>query len=396
MGACTACGAGVERILDLGRQPVANRFVSSPEAEEYTHPMVLGQCSRCALVQLVDPVPASELVPLVDWITYNEPEAHLDDLAAELAGLPGLPRDAVFGGVSFKDDTLLDRMGGLGYAHRWRIDPVSDLGITTPGAGVESVEAALDAASAARIVSDRGAADVLVVRHIAEHAHDVRGFCSALESLVRPGGYVVLEVPDCSRSLETRDYSSLWEEHIAYFTASTFRGLVTGLGWQEWSYRVAPYPFEDSLVVVARVGGAADECAFQPPASEFDRAHGFAADWGARRTRWRAALERYGGPEGVCLYGAGHVAVTFVNLLGLEGVVSFVADDDEHKRGLLLAGSRLPVRPSSALYEGRARLCLMCLSPTAEAKVAEIHEAFVERGGVMASAIPASDAALTI
>jgi hypothetical protein len=44
------------------------------------------------------------------------------------------------------------------------------------------------------------------------------------------------------------------------------------------------------------------------------------------------------------MFGADHLACTFVNLLGLKDVVRFVADDNPHKLGLFMPGSRLPIR----------------------------------------------------
>src|SRR5437016_4487555 len=111
MTTCLSCQTPtVDLLLDCGPHPICNRFPATADAAEFMHPMRIGQCQRCGLVQTLDPVPAPELVPSVDWITYNEPEGHLDRVAETLAALPGLPARAVFGGASFKDDTLLARM----------------------------------------------------------------------------------------------------------------------------------------------------------------------------------------------------------------------------------------------------------------------------------------------
>jgi len=40
----------------------------------------------------------------------------------------------------------------------------------------------------------------------------------------------------------------------------------------------------------------------------------------------------------IALFGAGHVACTFVNLLGLKEYISFVVDDKKRKAGIINAG----------------------------------------------------------
>src|SRR5271155_5799449 len=120
MKTCHLCIAPlVATLVDFGRQPICNRFPKTAREPEATFPMLMEQCQACGLVQTTQPVPATELRPLVDWITYNEPEGHLDKVADKVAALPELTRASVFGGISFKDDTLLSRMRERGFASTW-------------------------------------------------------------------------------------------------------------------------------------------------------------------------------------------------------------------------------------------------------------------------------------
>ena len=115
----------------------------------------------------------------------------------------------------------------------------------------------------------------------------------------------------------------------------------------------------------------------------------------AVRSVWSQALarERDAGRP-VVLLGAGHLAIMFLNLLELQDMVDFVVDDDPTKCGSYLPGSRLPVCGSDALYTGRAKLCLMSVSPENEGKVQQRHRRFLESGGRFASIFPNSQLAL--
>ena len=57
----------------------------SGQSEADLHRLALGQCSVCGLVQLVDPMPAGIVRPQFSWLTYNEPEGHLDVRIAVLS-----------------------------------------------------------------------------------------------------------------------------------------------------------------------------------------------------------------------------------------------------------------------------------------------------------------------
>jgi len=397
---CQICATPtVERLLDAGCHPVANRFRSDPAAEERLFPLVLGQCASCGLIQLTTIVPVEELVPPYDWITYNEPERHLDAVADALAALPGLGRDVVIGGITYKDDSTLARLRRRGFERTWRIDPAADLG-AGPRAGLETMQASLPGRTD-HLVRRYGQADLLIVRHILEHAHETRRFIWALRRLLRPGGYLVFEVPDCSQVLDTLDYTTIWEEHILYFTTASYALALEGLGFDVVRLDCHPYPYENSLVAVVREARASSPARGRARGAAGDeerrRGRRFAAGLDDRRRVVGAFLadhQRRGGC--VAVFGAGHLSCMFINLNGVAEHITFVVDDHPGKRGLFMPGSGLPIRSSDALLTEGIDLCLSSLSPESEEKVVARQAEFLARGGVFASIFPSSRRALDL
>jgi hypothetical protein len=383
----------------LGPQPICNRFLSSADAEEFEFPMTIGVCHHCGLVQIASPVPPVELTPRFDWITYNEPERHLDGLAEFISRLPGLDEGPVVAGVSFKDDSMLARMNRLGFQHSWRIDPESDLKAPRPGVGVESIQDRLTPGAAEAAAKRYGPADIVLARHILEHAHHPMQFMEAVRKLARPDGYIVFELPDCQRALESGDYSTIWEEHVIYFTPETFRTALAYGGFPLAHFESQPYPLENCLIAVVKARNlqAPPLLAASMVRSEVRRAVNFGKALAATRKKWADFLSDFRQRQGgIAVFGAGHLACSFINLLGLREYVEFVVDDNSHKRGLFMPGSRLPILESPSLVERKIKLCLLCLSPESEEKVMQRNRAFVEGGGSFASVFPASHHALVI
>ena len=142
--ACRICGSALAPdYLDFGPQAIRNRFLRAADDAELTHPLSLGYCGSCGTVQLGDPPPVAALRPRYGWLSYNEPEGHLDHLAGVLAKLPGVTPHSTFAGLTYKDDSTLSRLNRLGFADTWRPDAHYDLGIRTPNSGIESVQATL-------------------------------------------------------------------------------------------------------------------------------------------------------------------------------------------------------------------------------------------------------------
>lgn len=356
------------------------------------HPMRFGQCMECGLAQTIDPVPANELVPPVDWITYNEPERHLDEVAELLTKLPGITSGASFLGVSFKDDTLLDRMKRR-KSSTYRLSLSDDLNVERKGCGVETIQARLTQDAAKRITATRGRADVVLARHILEHAYDLRGFIAAVGLLAKPGGYLVFEVPDCTLAFEKFDITTLWEEHIVYFTPAAFQGALTRCGAELAGYACYPYPFENCLVAAVRMTTSALPGKHAPAIlqAELSRASAFASSVAQTRQDVRALLTRIRqSGRKIAIFGAGHLACTWVHLLQIRDLLECAIDDNPHKQGRFLPGCQLPIRGSNFLTSDGIKLALLSVNPEAEEKIITRNSEFIEKGGEFASIFPAS------
>jgi len=390
-GRCIGCAARkVQIILDLGPQPPSNRFFPPGQRQTDLHPLVLGQCGECALVQLVDPMPEEMVRPRFQWLTYNEPEGHLDSLVDELVTSLELGPSARIVGCSYKDDTTLARFNGRGFANTYRYDMTADLDIREPFAGLETLQRAVTDDLADGLVQKYGQADLCIVRHVLEHAHDPGKFLRAVSRLVKPSGAIVLETPESTKFLTARDYSFLWEEHAAYFTPDTMRRVVQRAGLQPSSILTYGYALEDSLVAVVRP--IPDTPVISPAtAGELSLARTYGEGFEAVRGQTRGELLRLEADgKRTAVFGAGHLAAKFLNFFDLQQAVHAVVDDNPHKLGLLMPGSGVLVRPSSVLLDERIDLCLTSLSPESEAKVIASQRAYIAQGGEFRSIFPLS------
>ncbi len=393
MTKCRICkNNGVIELLNLGEQPVCNKFLGSKEHQNKKFPLIMGLCKNCGLVQLIDLFPQEELKSEYEWITYIEPEGHLDNVANIITKLPNMGKDANILGVSFKDDSLLERMKKLGFENTKRLDLQKDLG-SNNGGGIETIQQLLDKERAKIIIEEYGKFDLILVRHILEHAYNIDEFISALKELVKGDGYIMFEVPDYTKPFEHLDYSTIWEEHIVYFTPETYKIFFSFYGLEIKKFELYAYLLENSLVAVVKNNKSTkpklpDKNALK---KEGNRALDFFQKYAETKERIKSFFSEFRKNNGkIAVFGAGHNACLLINVFGLKDYIECIIDDDENKQGFLMPGSKLPIIESSGLLEKDIKLSVFGLNPQVEDKIIAKNEEFIKKGGKFLSFCPMS------
>jgi len=375
-----SCGHALSQpVLDLGELPPCNRYVKTGVVAD-THKMRVTDCPACGLVQLVDPPPPAFIVPRVPWIRYNEPEAHLDDVAKTLLGLFARPpRNAL--GVGLFDAPLLDRLKAFGLE-------IASADLLAGQAAqydfpafpyLETIQACLCPTTLSRLTMPP--ADIVSCRFLLEHSHDPIASLTGLKRLMTPDGILLIEIPDSSKFISALDYSFLWEEHVCYFVESTIKSMAVQAGFAVAAVVRNEAQLEDTLVLALRQAavGASPSRPAAADASAFDA---YRAAFPSRREAYRKRLQGLASKGAVALIGMGHQSVMFVNAFGLQSFISCLVDDDANKIGCYAPGngSRPIVASSSLLDRTDIAACLLAVSPRVESKVREKLRALSARG----------------
>jgi hypothetical protein len=235
----------------------------------------------------------------------------------------------------------------------------------------------------------------MIVRHVVEHAYDLPAFIEAIRRMVSPGGYIVWELPDCERALAAGDCTTVWEEHIFYFTSFTFRQLLVESGFSIVHYESVPYSLENSLIAIVQEAPIIVNTESVDPlsvAKEIVRAQNFVQTLALRKIDVRIKLETMRMEKGaIAMFGAGHLSVAFISLMEVADLITCVIDDNPNKKGLQMPVGSLPIVGSEALYSGDIRVCLLGLNPQNQPKVIAKQHRFIEQGGIFASIFPGSE-----
>lgn len=390
---CISCGSdSTKPLLNLGLQPPSNRLLLNENESCETHNINFDACTVCGLSQLSNPISPNLIRSRFNWLTYNEPEGHLDQLVDFLVSKAAFSVNTNVVGVTYKDDTTLARLNSKGFTETYRLSQVNDLGLAEPLASLETIQSTLSPELAKKLVRGIGQADVLIARHILEHAHQPRRFLAACKILCKQRGFLVFEVPDCRKVIDGHDHCFLWEEHISYFTPETLKYFLKKNGFHDFEILIYSYPMEDSLIAVVRNEWSLSDKPIRIDVdSELFRLEKFSSSFherGHRIKKYLQLLKSQG--QRIALFGAGHLAAKFINFYNLADCLVGVIDDNPNKLGRLMPGSKLPIIDSSCLENTDIDLCLLTLNPESEKKVLKAKSGYIAQGGKFRSIFSAS------
>ena len=380
------------QVLQLGLLPPCNRFQVSPDLSADRYQLSITQCHSCELVQLMHAPSASDIVPRISWLHYNEPEAHLDDVVNKLM-ISVLNKGCHVLGVGPFDAPLIARLKA-GVSSCNELNLLSGAKISSSVSSqkfpyLETMQAQLNPDSLGKISQKTQSFDLVVCRYLLEHCHDPVNALTGLQTLVNKNGYILIEVPDSAKFLACNDYSFIWEEHLSYFTESSLRNFFQLSGYKVinlWKYEGV---LEDTLIALVQLKNIENSISkeiisLEKTNQQMDSFKKYASSFHSIKVSYNKLLSSLTASGGkIAIFGAGHQGIIFINALNLGSYINFIIDDDVNKQGYYSPGTGIPIVPSSILLtDSKIVVCLLAVNPRLEAKIQEKFRVYTQRGEV--------------
>ena len=397
MGACRMCGgADLALLLELGEHPIVHHFLTSPTQEAYVHHVTLCLCERCGLIQLLDPIPSERFYTEYFCLSSWKHQPHIPRLVQLIEELPGVDRHSTILEVGSNDGIFLHALAQRGYRNLIGIEPAEDAQAAARMKGLDTVGGYFTPDTARQLAASRGRCNVFIARQVLEHVSDLVAFREAMRSVLLPGAFVVIEVPNFACNLDTLDYS-IWEEHVNYFTPETLNVFLAGTGIHLRHSELTMFSGESLVVIGECLGVPQPQPARDYLAGLRSKALAYRSRWPAFREGFADCLREYRDRGlGVAVYGAGARSSCLINYLGVGPEIACFLDDQPEKQGKYVPGTRLPIVPGEELERRGIGLCLLGVNTECEEAVVAKHQAWHAQGGSFASVLPPSGRLLRV
>jgi hypothetical protein len=243
------------------------------------------------------------------------------------------------------------------------IEPAANVARVARERGIRTEIAFFGQETAKRLRDSGAAPDLMVANNVLAHVPDLHDFVEAFRILLAPHGVISFEFPHLGCLIEQNQFDTIYHEHFSYLSLAVVERLLAEHGLTVFDVeRLSTHG--GSLRVYARHSGhdALEVSAAVPALRQVEQDLGLDCP-----ETYTAFAERVVGikcdlldflvsarREGkrVAGYGAPAKGNTLLNYCGIgPEFLAFTADRSPHKQGLLLPGSRIPVRAPEAIEQ---------------------------------------------
>lgn len=401
---CRSCGCrNAQPVIDLGRQPLANRILVNEEEAmaEPRFPLGVVVCADCWLVQIEKTIPPATLFSAYPYQSAVS-ETFLRHVAA--AATRHMEKFSL-GSTSFVVE-IASNDGSFfrHFVHRGvpslGVEPASNLAAITRKQNLPTLEEFFSLETAERIVEEHGQADLVLGNNVFAHAPAINDFVAALARVVKPQGTIVLEFPYLCDMIRDCEFDTIYHEHVFYFSLRPLielfqrHGLeiteVEHLSIHGGSLRIFATHQGFSKIgdsISALLSREQQAGIFSPAYFESFRQR--ADSLRGQTLELLQSLKRSGCR--IAAYGASAKGSTLLNYYGIgrkgENLVDFVVDRSPAKQGRLTPGSHLPIFSPDHLEVGLADHALL-LAWNFAAEILHQQEAYRRSGGKFIVPVP--------
>jgi SAM-dependent methyltransferase len=354
--ACRFCATPlVHTLVDLGRQPLANSYLTRAELDagtERSYPLHARVCQACFLVQVDDVVPAEDIFDAgyayfssfsASWV------AHAKRYADAMAERLELGPDSLVVEVASNDGYLLQHFLGrdipvLG------IEPTTNTAEAARARGVPTETVFFNERTAVELAARGVRADLMAANNVLAHVPDISAFVAGFRHVLKPQGVLTFEFPHLLNLIEQVQFDTIYHEHFSYLSLLAVERVLAAGGLRPFDVELLS-THGGSLRLFCCHRGAG----FEESLERIETYAGFTPRVEAVRASFLDFL-RQARAEGkrIAAYGAAAKGNTFLNYCGATAddiVAAF--DANPAKQGRYLPGSHVPILSPEATREVR-------------------------------------------
>ncbi|OAJ73905.1 SAM-dependent methyltransferase [Brevibacillus sp. SKDU10] len=345
-------------FLDLGVSPLANSFISPDRADDMEpfYPLHAYVCDKCFLVQVGQfESPDQIFNHYLYFSSYSSSWlSHAQKYTEMAIARFHLHHHSQVIEIASNDGYLLQ------YFHKHNIrtlgiEPAKNLAKICNDKGIPTRADFFGERLAKQLVQEGYKGDLIVANNVLAHVPELHDFIAGLKILLQPNGIITIEFPHVLQLILGKQFDTIYHEHFSYFSLLSVQSILSSHELKVVDVEEIPTHGGSLRLFVKH---SKDEEPIQPSVAkilEKEQAHGLHQlstylEFSKKVEQMKIDIlsffiKAHDMKKKIVGYGAPAKGNTLLHFCGIgKELLPYTVDQNPHKQGLILPGSRIPIK----------------------------------------------------
>tara|TARA_A100001015_G_scaffold286440_1_gene355112 strand:- start:5321 stop:6544 length:1224 start_codon:yes stop_codon:yes gene_type:complete len=228
---CRICKSKeIIKILDLGKQPLANHILNKVDEKAKTFPLDIFLCKKCYGLQLGYNVPPNKMFSDYSYATANTKPLceHFKNMTKFLQKKFKLKKNDVVIDIGCNDGTLLS------YYNK----NIIKVGIDPSNVSKKSqnkfnlINKFFDHRIASVYLKKFKKAKIITATNVFAHVNEHKRFLKGVHDILDDNGVFIIEVPYVDDMIKSKNFDTIYHEHVFYFSVHSINFLLNKFNFE--------------------------------------------------------------------------------------------------------------------------------------------------------------------
>jgi 2-polyprenyl-3-methyl-5-hydroxy-6-metoxy-1,4-benzoquinol methylase len=355
-------------VLDLGKQPLANNFVSEP-CEQPTYPLILSRCKECFHTQQDFTVPPEQMFSTYQYISGTSKTLcrYFSWLSEHIIKeYPITNRKRIVMELACNDGSQLDEFKKRGW-DTIGVDPAKNIGEIAKSKG-HDIHVAFWGSEK---VSINTLPDVIIAQNVLAHVPDPVLFMKACHNYMANHSSLYIQTSQCNM-YENGEFDTIYHEHLSFFTVSSMRRLAKETGLIITHVEKTPIHGTSYLFTLKRndadeylqIDSTVEELIKYETPFYQDSFFNTYKQRIYNVQKWVQQISKEFIEKNYTLiaFGAAAKGMTLLNFFSINQYITYIVDDAYMKQGKYTPNSNIIIRHPSVLKDDTRKIAVIILA----------------------------------
>ena len=218
---CALCeSADIDKVIDFGKTPLANSYLSKEYSVSKLYPLTLGLCKVCGHLQLNEIINPKIIFSNYSYVsgTSKVLVGHFKEYASKMITKFKLKKKEKILDIACNDGTFLKQFINRGFSNVIGVEPARNLRKHNKKINVDINTFFFDFNTSIKLKNKYKSFKIITANNVCAHIPSINTFVKGVENIMNKDSIFIFEVSYLMDVYKKMTFDTIYHEHVSYHT----------------------------------------------------------------------------------------------------------------------------------------------------------------------------------